>query len=315
MSGVKIAFWGLGSIAKRHIRNLKAVLEPRGEGFIIDVYRHRAQEITEHDIKELIHNSFVADEWGRETYDYVFITNPTALHYETIRKCAPQARALFIEKPVFDGVGYDVRALAIPEHVQCYVACPLRYNRVLQYVKSNIPADEVISVRAISSSYLPDWRPGTDYRKTYSARAEMGGGVAIDLIHEWDYLTFLFGMPKGVSYIGGTFSKLDINSDDLAVYIAGYEDKVVELHLDYFGRSSERLLRLYTNDDVIDADILNGCIRWKKSGETVALPGERDDAQKRELSHFIDIVDGKIANDSTISHAVKVLKLAKGCSA
>ncbi len=77
MSGVKIAFWGLGSIAKRHIRNLKAVLAERGEGFTIDIYRHRAQEITEHDIKDLIRNSFVADEWGREAYDYVFITNPT----------------------------------------------------------------------------------------------------------------------------------------------------------------------------------------------------------------------------------------------
>lgn len=315
MSGIKVAFWGLGSIAKRHIRNLREILESRGERFTIDVYRHRVQEITENDVTKIVDNNFVVDEWGRETYDYVFITNPTALHYETIKKCAPYARALFIEKPVFDGTGYDVKDLAIPEHMQCYVACPLRYNQVLQYVKGNIPVNEVISVRAISSSYLPDWRPGTDYRTTYSAHVEMGGGVAIDLIHEWDYLTFLFGMPKSGSYIGGTFSNLDINSDDLAVYIARYEDKVVELHLDYFGRCSERLLRLYTNDDVIEADILNGRIRWKKSGEVVAFTNERDDAQKRELEHFMDIVDGKTANDSTIAHAVRVLQLSKGCFA
>ena len=65
-----------------------------------------------------------------------------------------------------------------------YVACPLRYNAVIQYIKDNIDLQDVISVRSISSSYLPDWRPGVDYRKTYSAKKELGGGVSIDLIHE-----------------------------------------------------------------------------------------------------------------------------------
>ncbi|WP_298654045.1 Gfo/Idh/MocA family oxidoreductase, partial [uncultured Proteiniphilum sp.] len=61
----------------------------------------------------------------------------------------------------------------------------------------------------------PDWRPNTDYKKSYSAKKEEGGGVSIDLIHEWDYLIYLFGFPQEVYNLQGKFSHLDINSEDL----------------------------------------------------------------------------------------------------
>ena len=61
---------------------------------------------------------------------------------------------------------------------------------------------------------------GVDYRTVYSARRAMGGGVTIDLIHEWDYLVDLFGRPQEVYNFKGTYSELEIDSDDLSVYIA-----------------------------------------------------------------------------------------------
>ena len=59
-----------------------------------------------------------------------------------------------------------------------------------------LPALSVYSARVLCSSYLPGWRPGVDYRTVYSAHKDMGGGVTIDLIHEWDYLVELFGKPE-----------------------------------------------------------------------------------------------------------------------
>ena len=128
------------------------------------------------------------------------------------------------------------------------MACPLRYTNVIQYLKETIDPKKVNSVSIISSSYLPDWRPGTDYRNTYSAHKNLGGGVAIDLIHEWDYLSFLFryASKKWKSFMG-KISNLEIDSDDYAIYIAKYtNDMIAELHLDYFGRKTIRAIEEFT---------------------------------------------------------------------
>ncbi len=73
-------------------------------------------------------------------------------------------------------------------------------------LKDLLPALHPYCARVICSSYLPDWRPGVDYRTVYSAHKAMGGGVTIDLIHEWDYLVELFGVPQQLYNFKGTYS-------------------------------------------------------------------------------------------------------------
>ena len=167
-------------------------------------------------------------------------------------------------------------------------------------------------MRAISSSYLPDWRPGTDYRDTYSAHKEMGGGVSIDLIHEWDYISYLVGFPQSVKSIVKRQSKLEIDSDDIAVYIADYKDKVVEVHLDYFGRKAVRRLELFAEDDTIIADLIDQKIEWLYSGKEISLAEDRDSYQKKELQHFLNIMPGRVSSGSNIEEACRVLRIARG---
>lgn len=308
---MRVAFWGLGSIAKRHIRNLVAVLNQRKIDCEIDVYRHKVGDASSV-MKELpVSHVYAQADIAFRQYDIIFITCPTSMHYDAIKVCAMHATHLFIEKPVFSDPEADLKGLNLKEGSIYYVACPLRYTSVIQYLKNNIDADKVFSVRAISSSYLPDWRLGQDYRETYSAYKSLGGGVCIDLIHEWDYLTVLFGMPEKVTYAGGKFSNLEIDSDDLATYIGVYSNRLVELHLDYFGRKTIRECQLYLPDETIKADIAEGEIEFLKSGRHIELHEERDTYQKRELEHFVDMVEGKCENDSTIQHAVNVLKIAE----
>ena len=107
-------------------------------------------------------------------------------------------------------------------------------------LKDLLPTLHPYCARVICSSYLPDWRPGVDYRTVYSAHKALGGGVTIDLIHEWDYLVDLFGVPQQLYNFKGTYSDLEIDSDDLSVYIAKYPTLLAEVHLDYFGRGYRR---------------------------------------------------------------------------
>lgn len=307
---LKIAFWGLGSIARRHIRNLDEILRESGRQFSIDVFRHAPRPIEDPQIAPLVGGVYTEAELADKQYDIIFVTNPTSMHLNAVQVCAAHAKHLFIEKPVFSDCDVDISRLGLKQDSVYYVACPLRYTGVLQYVKENIDPQSVFCARAISSSYLPDWRPDTDYRNTYSAHKALGGGVAIDLIHEWDYLTNLFGLPEQVHYVGGKYSDLEIDSDDLAVYMGIYPNRVVELHLDYFGRKTQRELMLFTKDDVIKADLTNCRVEYLRSGKTVDLTEPRDAFQKRELRHFLEITQGLIENDSTIGHGLAVLRIA-----
>lgn len=310
----RIAFVGIGSIGKRHIRNVSEFLRSRGDTFSIDLYRTNPNGELPAEIAAVTDHRFLISDPLPENreYDVVFVTNPTSLHYDTVVKFLLVAKSFFIEKPVFESTDKDCSVFERYPDTVFYIACPLRYCQVLQYVSKNIDYKEAFSVRAISSSYLPDWRPGQDYRKCYSAHRDLGGGVAIDLIHEWDYLTNFWGIPGSCHSICDKISNLEIDSDDIAIYIAKAGRTTIELHLDYFGRKTIRTLELYLPDETVVCGIEEGRIDFLKSGKSVVFEEERDGYQMAEISHFFDIIDHKTANDSDLPHAVKVLELAKG---
>lgn len=312
MRKYKIAFAGLGSIAKRHLGNVCSYLKANGDAFEIDLYRSSISKPLPEEIKALVSNQYLFVEEPQSVYDAVFVTNPTSMHYGTLEKFKNHSKSFFIEKPVFDSTQINESIFSELEKSICYVACPLRYTPVLQYVKENISLGQVISARAISSSYLPDWRPGQDYRECYSAKRSMGGGVGIDLIHEWDYLTYFFGMPDVCHSIQDKISELEIDSDDIAIYIAKTKKTAIELHLDYFGRKSIRTLDLFLPDDTVHCDILNGTISYQKENKTVNFSSGRNAYQMTEIEHFFNIINGTIPNDNTVEHAFEVLKLTKG---
>ena len=307
MNKLKVCFIGIGSIAKRHIRNLRSICEEEGRELHIDAYRRE-------DIPtEGVDSVFVSVEMMPNDYDAIFITNPTNRHLETLQLFHNKGKHFFIEKPAvsLDQINGAYNFMTREKSVY-YVAAPLRYNAAIQWIKKNIKPVDVISVRSISSSYLPDWRPGQDYRETYSAHKDMGGGVSIDLIHEWDYLTYLFGWPNEVHSLIGKKSNLDIDSDDYAIYIAEYSDKVMELHLDYFGRKAIRSAMLFTKEDTILCDILNNRIEFLTSGETIEFSEERDDYQKRELRSFLGMITERGHDYNYFDHGLRVLELTQG---
>lgn len=311
MKHYHIAFVGMGSIGKRHLGNVCALIKSQGDTYTIDLYRSSMNRELPAEVTSLVSNQMLCSEEVIENYDMVFITNPTLMHLETALKFRDHTKAFFIEKPVFNTFDVDDSVIAKLDAIPSYVACPLHYNPVLQYVKQNIDVSKVVSVRAMSSSYLPDWRPGQDYRETYSAHTNLGGGVDIDLIHEWDYLTWIFGMPTSCFRIAGKLSSLEIDSNDTALYVAKNNHMSFELHLDYFGRKTQRTLDIFTHDDTIQCDIVGGTVTYLKEGRTLNFNSERNAFQMAEIKHYFDIAEGRIENDSNVEHGVKVLKLTK----
>ena len=305
---MKVCFVGAGSIGKRHIKNFVQICYKRKEKVIIHLYRVTNKPLEDNIAKHI--DKIILDENNLDQkYDAVFITNPTHKHYETIKMFINRTDMFFVEKPVFDTTEVDIADL-VKGNKTFYVACPLRYTQVLLDACYIIESEKVLSVRSISSSYLPDWRKGVDYRETYSAHKDQGGGVRIDLIHEWDYLLSMFGKPKNVYSFSGKFSQLEIDSDDIVIYIAQYEDKLLELHLDYFGRKVRRSLEIRTPEHEYIFDIAENKVY--QDGELKKIYAEDGNYKYiKEMEFFYQLLCGEKSSTNDLSDALETMKVAE----
>lgn len=312
MKSLRVCFVGYGSIAKRHIKNLYMLCKSKNISLEIDVLRHNEFRNCKYIEYPNVDNVKYKKLKVEDKYDILFITNPTSEHYKTLNKYKNNAKMFFVEKPL---VNYSdlsrIKKISI-KNDKVYVACPLRYKKVIQFIKNNINKNDVICTRVICSSYLPNWRPNTDYKKTYSAIKKLGGGVRLDLIHEWDYIKYLFGKPNNIIYKYGKCSNLKIDTEDYASYIAEYKNKFIELHIDYFGKSYQRKIELYLNDDVLVIDLYKNTIKSLINGSIVNYNESRDEIQINELSHFLDIFYKNIRNDSNLNSAINTIELTRG---
>ena len=311
-------FIGLGSIGSRHLKNLHTICAERGITLAADALRSSLNRPLRPGVAELLRAQFTAldDPAARGHYDLAFITNPTSLHAEALQSLRGRAGALFIEKPIFsaDQAGLDPAALLDPGQ-KAYVAAPMRWCGVMLALKKRLQtgADgRPYCARVLCSSYLPDWRPGVDYRTVYSAHKAMGGGVTIDLIHEWDYLVDLFGTPERLYNLRGQYSELEIDSDDVSLYIAQYPGMLAEVHLDYFGRGYRRSIELFTPSGSLVADFGAGTLTLP-DGTVEDYTEDVNARYLREMAYFLDYAAGPQAVSlNPPATAAQVLRLTLG---
>ena len=311
-------FIGLGSIGSRHLKNLHTICAERGITLAADALRSSLNRPLRPGVAELLRAQFTAldDPAAREHYDLAFITNPTSLHAETLQSLRGRAGALFIEKPIFSAnqAGLDPAALLDPGQ-KAYVAAPMRWCGVMLALKKRLEAGadgRPYCARVLCSSYLPDWRPGVDYRTVYSAHKAMGGGVTIDLIHEWDYLVDLFGAPERLYNLRGQYSELEIDSDDVSLYIAQYPGMLAEVHLDYFGRGYRRSIELFTPSGSLVADFGAGTLTLP-DGTVEDYTEDVNARYLREMAYFLDYAAGPQAVSlNPPATAAQVLRLTLG---
>ncbi len=292
-------FVGLGSIGKRHLKNLKALID-----IDVDALRSSTKMPLPDEISFLIRKEYY-DIKDLPKYDMIFITNPSDLHYETILNLQDKTDNFFVEKPL-DVIPLRAEQLSkLDLNKLYYIACPLRHTGVYRALEEILKDKKIYSTRAICTSYLPEWRPGVDYRTIYSARKE-SGGVKIDLIHEFDYLFRLLGFPKKHVMFENKISDLEIESNDFVSFTGEYDDKYLELHLDYFGRIKQRTAEFYTKDDVIWCDFNSSKIRV--NGQIQNFSEEINDRYVNEMKYFLNLIDFKNENINDIMNANRVLK-------
>ncbi|HUM84503.1 MAG TPA: Gfo/Idh/MocA family oxidoreductase [Lachnospiraceae bacterium] len=308
---MKVLFTAVGSIGTRHVGNLTKVCQEKGIELTIDVIRYSERSLTD-DLRKMVRREIRSDQDIDENYDVVFITDETKTHYDNIVKFKNRCKHMFIEKPIFDNTGYNIKDVTTTDNSIYYVACPIRFTDYYKILKDAVSQNEVYSARIIFSSYMPNWQKGRDYRKSFRCFSDRGGGVDIDSLHEIDYMTGLFGFPEDVKREAGHYSNIEMDAPDIADYIFRYKDKLVEMHLDYFGRTNNRRVELFCKDDVIVIDFNKKTVTWEKKNQTESFEPDGD-FYVREMRYFVELIFGnKERNINTVENAFQNLKLAKG---
>ncbi len=204
-----IAFFGLGSIGLRLAKLIK-------ENFDCNLVAFRTTKNAPNDL--FIEEIYDISEIHRFSPDVAFITNPTSIHMDTAIYAASLGMHLFIEKPLCNNLDKwcELQKIVLQNQITTYVACNLRFDPIIQYLKKSIDPEKIFYATITSSSFLPEWRPSQDYRTSYSSKKALGGGVLLDLIHESDYCNWLFGLFHKVTGTFGKLSELEIETEDCA---------------------------------------------------------------------------------------------------
>lgn len=298
---MKVLIIGLGSIALKHIAAIGKIV-PKAE-----FYALRSGQNTKK--TKGVTNIFSLKKIEIMAIDFAIISNPTSAHAQTIKSLIPKNIPLFIEKPLFSTLGNKELLREIKERqIPTYVACNLRFLGCLQFAKEYINGKRINEVNSYCGSYLPDWRPGTDYKKTYSANKDLGGGVHIDLIHEIDYVYWFFGKPEKVTRVFSNVSSLGINAYDYANYTLSLPIFNASIILNYYRRDAKRSLEIVMEDETILVNLLenkvycNGQLLYEGNG-TIA------DTYEAQLRFFIkEVVLGK-TEFNTVHEAYEILKI------
>ena len=301
---MKVLIIGLGSIALKHIEALQELYPS------VVIYALRRKGEPSKGIKGVI-EIFDMDEIAVDTLSFILISNPTAVHYDTIQKVIRYKKPLFIEKPLFGALSKEANDLVMEvgrQGILTYVACNLRFLESIVKIKNLLIGKRVNEVNVYCGSYLPDWRPNVDFRKVYSANKEMGGGVHIDLIHELDYVYWLFGVPIHTQSFFSNKSSLNITAYDYANYLWEYDDFSVSVVLNYYRRESKRTLEVLTEEGTYLVDLLKNTISYndKLVFQSSQLSLQTYTAQ---MQFFVEEILNKQTKFNTIVEANKILEL------
>ena len=301
---MKVLIIGLGSIALKHIKALQELYPS------VVIYALRRKGELSKGIKGIV-EVFDTNDIEVDTLSFILISNPTAVHYQTIKEVIAYKKPFFIEKPLFETFSNEANDLVMEverQGIPTYVACNLRFLESIAKTKELLVGRRVNEVNVYCGSYLPDWRPNVDFRKVYSANKEMGGGVHIDLIHELDYVYWLFGTPTCTQSFFSNKSSLNITAYDYANYLWEYDDFSVSVVLNYYRRDSKRTLEVLTEEGTFLVDLLKNIISYndKLVFQSSQLSLQTYTAQ---MQFFVEKILNKQTKFNTIVEGYKVLEL------
>ncbi len=288
-----ILIFGAGSIGERHL----GILVKLGYRNLW-VYRQRNLPLRTLDADDFRIVTNLAD-LDEVPFVAAIICTPTVQHLEQTRWCVARGIPVLVEKPLShdlsEVLAFKKELLQNPDYAQkahVRVAYMLRYHPFFQKIKKQIEEGtlgRLLTMQTYWGEYLPDWHPWEDYRESYAARRELGGGVALTLSHDLDLVNWLSGSTVVDSHtINNYRSSLEIDVESGADVTLRYQNGVTaHCHLNFHERAPRRWYRFAFEEGSVEVD-------YVKARYTLLLPG-----QEPEVTVLEDFDRNQLFTDQT----------------
>ena len=309
---LSVAIVGFGSAGSRALQVLRE-LRPEAEFLVLS--RHAATV-------EGFRSTSSLDDVAAFEPDAVILAGPATTRVDVLRQIGTLGVPVFIEKPLAHTLVDAAAVLDLlgPVVERSQLGYNLRFSQSLIAFRDLVRGSRfgrVLRFSAETAQYLPDWRPGKDYRETVSARADLGGGVLLELSHELDYLRWIFGEWDWVSAWTGRTSSLEINVEDTALVTIGIEGNpavtqvVGQLSLDFARRDKMRTVTAVCEGGTLRWDGIAGTVEVYDSSEsrweTVITDSGSQSTYKAQWDSFLSVVEQGSKPLVPISDGVAIL--------
>jgi len=289
---VKALVVGFGSIGQRHARLLDTL------GCSVAVVSRREVDFP----RRYPDISVALSEFHP---DYVVLAGRTAEHHDDLTALVEGdfAGRVLIEKPLFE----CLREPSPHRFSHVAVAYNLRFHPLMLRLHEYL-ADQsrLVAAHAYVGQYLPQWRPDTDYRNSYSARRSEGGGVLRDLSHELDYAHWLFGPWTRLTAMGGHHSELEIDSEDVfSIMLETRRCPVVTLQLNYLDRKPRREILIHTDSHSVRLDLIDGIFEIDGELKETAKP----DRDHTYLAEHRAMIAGDMAAMASLDDGIEAMRM------
>lgn len=327
---MKYLIAGLGSVGRRHMRNLLTL----GETDLV-LLRTRKSTLPEDELAPYPQETDLQTALQKHNPDAVIVANPTALHLDVAIPAAEAGCAILLEKPISHSTERleQLEAAVQKSGAKVLVAFQFRFHPGLVHAKQLISAGEigrVISAHVHFGEYLPAWHPWEDYRQGYAARADLGGGVVLTQCHSLDYLPWLVGEKvEQVWGFIGKISDLEVDVEDTAKIGLRFAGGALgSLHLDYNRQPPVHTFDIVGTKGSIKWDLADGVTHIYRAsppspgergaggeGKWQAYPmpegWERNVMFLEQMKHFVAVVRGEAQPACTLADGMRVQELVQ----
>jgi len=274
---MNILLIGLGSIGKRHLRNILS-LGYKHVSVVSNSFAANA-EFEKVRVYKNLDNAFASN-----YFNTAFVCSPTAFHIEQLIILLKQkVKSIYVEKPLSNSLQNlnEVLQCADEYSPNIVVGYDLHFDPGIQKIREWIKENrigKIISANAFAGQHLSQWRPYEDHRQGMSAQKETGGGVMLDLIHEVDYLYWLFGNVETVTCNYMNTGELEIETEEAAEMLLKFSNGVTAtVHLDYWQPKLKRFCILTGT---------KGTIYWDLAEQNVTVINLQGEQEKFSYQSF-----------------------------